>query len=156
MARILVTSLLVCFGTLALAALPEHGAVPPPPPVAPGALPAPTLPPGFDPETGIRSYSQHAFTKIRQGSMLHSDLPDQPLVLPELRGSLAVRRDAEIIKHFTRLAELEVIASLATANNDVVLAERAEEVRRKETQRFNDVMQDLKQQVWEQQVAETP
>ena len=53
-------------------------------------------------------------------------------------------------------AELDLIGNLAASNNDVVLAERAEEVRRKETQRFNDVMQDLRQQVWEQQVAETP
>jgi hypothetical protein len=63
---------------------------------------------------------------------------------PDLRGELERRRDAEMAKHFTRMAELDVIADLAEKAHDFTLAERVEEIRRKETGRFRDAMQELK------------
>jgi 5-enolpyruvylshikimate-3-phosphate synthase len=79
--------------------------------------------------------------------MLRAEVPEKVEPAPDLRGEIERRRDAEMVKHFSRMAELDVIAELAEKNHEVALAERAEEVRRKETDRFRDVMQELKQLV---------
>lgn len=98
---------------------------------------------GVDPQTGQRSYNQHALNKIRPGSMLRSEAPppDEP---EDLRGELERRRDAELTKHYGRMAELDVIAELADKVHDLALAERTEDIRRKEVQRFREAMQDLR------------
>lgn len=111
-------------------------------------------PPGYDPETGQRSYSQHAFTKIRPGSMLHANEPFPEA--PDLRSDLERRRDAELTKHFSRMAELDVIAELAEKAHRVSLQEKVEEVRRKESQRNHEVMQLLHQVTWKKVVARSP
>jgi hypothetical protein len=76
--------------------------------------------------------------------MLRPENPPAEEAPPDLRGDLERRRDTEMIKHFSRMAELDVIADLAEKAHDLTLAERVEEVRRKETGRFRDAMQELK------------
>ncbi len=82
-------------------------------------------------------------TKLRQGSVLRRNKPlDQGV---DLRGELERRRDLEIIQHYTRVAELDVIEAVARKEKDPKLVERVENVRRKETRRFWAVMQHLRQ-----------
>jgi hypothetical protein len=83
-----------------------------------------------------------ATVKTRQGSVLKSDkLLPAPV---DLRSEAERRRDAELRTHFSRLAELDVIAAVAADSKDVALQEDVEEVRRKEVQRHQKTMMALK------------
>ena len=112
---------------------------------------APPRPPpaSAEPEAGptLRLYTQRAFTKIRPGSLLCSRerLPRPP----ELRGPLQLRRDAELIKHYSRLAQLEVIAELGHRQHQAHLGERVDVVVRSETQRYYQAMQGIRQASWQ-------
>lgn len=81
-------------------------------------------------------------TKLRQGSVLRRDKPMAETV--DLRGEFERRRDLEVIEHYTRVAELDVIESLARKEKDHKLIERVENVRRKELRRFFAIMQHLR------------
>ena len=81
-------------------------------------------------------------TKTRPGSMLKTDKPLPGVV--DLRGQAERHRDAELIKHYSRLAELDVLASRAAEARDVALQEHVEDVRRKEVQRHQLVMMRLR------------
>ena len=107
----------------------------------PGAV-AQDVPPDAQPTK--KSQSQRALTKIRPGSVLgaHDAVVPKP---PDLRGELERYRDNEITKHYSRMAELDVIAELAEKSHEVALLEEVEEVRRKEVQRFRQAMQQLRQ-----------
>ena len=118
------------------------------------AFPGERQPPGYDANTGQRSYSQHAYTKIRPGSVLHANEPFPES--PDLRSDLERRRDAELTKHFSRMAELDVIAELAEKSHKVSLEEKVEEVRRKESQRNHEVMQLLRQATWKKVLGRAP
>ena len=124
-----------------------------PAPPAAAAAPAPAPAPGAATQSGVpRSYSQHAFTKIRPGSSLR-EAPGAAGPVIDLRSSWQHQRDAEVAKHFGRMAELDVIASLAERHNDDSMAELAGEVRRKETERYYRAMYRLRQQSFEAPVA---
>jgi len=82
-------------------------------------------------------------TKTRQGSLLKRDKPVAQEV--DLRGELERRRDFELVRHYTRVAEFDVIEAVARANNNATLAERVETVRRKELRRYLAVMQRLRE-----------
>jgi hypothetical protein len=84
-----------------------------------------------------------AVRKTRQGSLLKRDKP--PPAGVDLRGELERRRDFEVLRHYTRVAELDVIEELARSANDLDLAERVETVRRKEQRRYLEVMQRLRE-----------
>jgi hypothetical protein len=81
--------------------------------------------------------------ETRQGSLLKRDKPVAEEV--DLRGELERRRDFEIVRHYTRVAELDVIEELARARDDPALAEKVEDVRRKELRRYLAVMQRLRE-----------
>jgi hypothetical protein len=85
----------------------------------------------------------HNVTKTRQGSLLKRDKPVAEEV--DLRGELERRRDYEIVRHYTRVAEFDVIEGIARANKNLALAERVETVRRKELRRYLAVMQRLRE-----------
>lgn len=85
---------------------------------------------------------QTRVTKLRQGSVLRRDKALGETV--DLRGEFERRRDFEIIQHYTRIAELDVIEAVARKEKDLKLIERAENVRRKELRRFWAVMQKLR------------
>lgn len=76
--------------------------------------------------------------KTRPGSVLKGDKP-LPLAA-DLRSEAERRRDAELVTHFSRMAELDVLAALAAETRDLVLQEQVEQVRRKEVQRHQKVM----------------
>ncbi len=76
--------------------------------------------------------------ETRDGSLIVNNTPmPQP---PDLRGTYEKARDDELIVHYQRLARLDYIAELATAQNDNRLLERVENVRRRETQRHRATM----------------
>ena len=97
----------------------------------PGA--APSLPTASKPSPPVRN-----LTKTRPGSVLKSDklLPG----LVDLRSDAERARDAELRNHFSRLAELDVMAQVAIDRGDTQLEEHVEQVRRKEEQRHQKVM----------------
>ncbi len=80
--------------------------------------------------------------KARPGSLLNRDKPLGESI--DLRGDMERRRDFEVIRHYTRVAELDVIEGLARKANDLTLLERVEDIRRKELQRYFSVMQLLR------------
>lgn len=116
------------------------------------ASPAPVMPrpPGPPPETTsdekpldeTPQAGGRNLAKVRPGSVLRSDklLPGRT----DLRSEAERQRDAELTTHYSRLAELDVIAALAADSDDVMLQEEVEQVRRKEMQRHQKVMMALK------------
>lgn len=80
-------------------------------------------------------------TKTRTNSVLESDklLPGRA----DLRSESERKRDAELRSHFSRVAELDVIAAVAADKGDVSLQEYVDLVRRKELQRHQKVMMAL-------------
>jgi len=80
-------------------------------------------------------------TKTRANSVLESDklLPGHA----DLRSESERKRDAELRSHFSRVAELDVIAAVAADKGDVSLQEYVDLVRRKELQRHQKVMMAL-------------
>ena len=82
--------------------------------------------------------------ETREGSLIVNNTPmPQP---PDLRGTYEKARDDELMVHYQRLARLDYIAELATAQNDNRLLERVENVRRRETQRHRRAMTDFSEQ----------
>lgn len=91
-----------------------------------------------------RSYNQHAYTKIRPESLLQQSSNANMLVFqdpPFTHGALQTRRDNELLRHYTRIAELDAVDELAKKMADHQLQERVEEIRRKEVNRFYAAMQ---------------
>jgi hypothetical protein len=82
-------------------------------------------------------------TKTRAGSMLKKERSEPASV--DLRGEAERRRDAELIKHFTRMAELDVIEEIVTREGTTALLDRIETVRRREMRRHWDVLQQFRQ-----------
>jgi hypothetical protein len=83
--------------------------------------------------------------KTRPGSFLKRDkLWDEPA---DLRGESERRRDRELVTHYRRMAELDVLAAVARDQGDVNLQERVEDVRRKEVERHHKVMIRLKREL---------
>ncbi len=80
-------------------------------------------------------------TKLRADSLLKRDVPMPGLV--DVRGDFEKRRDQELVRHYTRMAELDVIAAVAREQHDDALGERVESVRRKERRRFLALMRRL-------------
>ncbi|MBI3178516.1 MAG: hypothetical protein HYZ27_02575 [Deltaproteobacteria bacterium] len=80
-------------------------------------------------------------SKLRADSLLKRDAP-MP-VLTDVRGDVEKRRDQELVRHYSRMAELDVIAAVAAAEGDDALGERVESVRRKERRRFLALMRQL-------------
>ncbi len=90
--------------------------------------------------SSIMALAAHAATTTppRSGSVL-----DSGKLLPaptDLRGEAELLRDAELTTHFSRLATFDVIASLASRQKHLELAEKVEQVRRKEVQRHQRAM----------------
>jgi len=81
-------------------------------------------------------------TKIRSGSMIRRHQDDPPP--PDLRGEYERRRDHQVIRHFTRLAQLDAITKVALGAGDTALAARVETVRRAENERFRLAMDRLR------------
>jgi hypothetical protein len=77
----------------------------------------------------------------RANSVLKSDklLPGRA----DLRSESERKRDAELRSHFSRVAELDAIAAVASEKGDVSLQEYVDLVRRKELQRHQKVMMAL-------------
>jgi hypothetical protein len=100
--------------------------------------------PAADADLGPRNYTQRAANKLRPGSLIKSEGAEVRAPYIDLAGALGRRRDDELEKHYARLAEMDVIAELAVKHRDVALAERVENVRRKETERFFVVMQEIR------------
>ena len=76
--------------------------------------------------------------KTRPGSVLKGDKPLPPAA--DLRSEAERHRDAELVLHFSRMAELDVLAALAAETRDLALQEQVEHVRRKEVQRHQKFM----------------
>lgn len=81
-------------------------------------------------------------TKIRSGSMIRRHTEDP--TPPDLRGEYERRRDDQVIRHFTRLAQLDAITKVALSVDDTALAAQAETVRRAENERFRLAMDRLR------------
>jgi hypothetical protein len=93
---------------------------------------------------GPRDYTQRAANKLRPGSLLRSEGAEVRTVLVDLRGAWGKQQDAEVATHYTRMAEMDVIAELSLKHHDVAVAERVETVRRSETERFFVAMQQIR------------
>lgn len=103
---------------------------------------------------GKRSYAQAAFTKIRRGSNLSG--PETVLPASYTPGRLGERRDALVRAHYAHMAQIDVLAEAALRAHDVGQAERAEALRRRDTQAFFFAMQALRRQLLEQQAGIGP
>lgn len=90
----------------------------------------------------IRSNRLRNRTKIRSGSMIRRYHEEPPP--PDLRGEYERRRDHEVIRHFTRLAQLDAITKVALGAGDTALAARVETVRRAEKERSRLAMERLR------------
>ncbi len=131
----LIFALALCVTASALAAAPAGA----PPQPAPGAVAAPPA---------------RNLAKTRPGSFLKRDKPwDEPV---DLRGEAERRRDAELVLHYKRSAELDVLASLAEKAGDLAMQERVEDVRRKEVERHHKVMLRLQRELRGATLAGTP
>ncbi|MFC1610460.1 hypothetical protein ACFL6C_05845 [Myxococcota bacterium] len=78
----------------------------------------------------------------RPGSYLKRDKPLGDLA--DLRGEFERRRDFEVVRHYSRVAQLDAIEQVARKENDLALLERIDVVRRKELRRYLAVMQRLR------------
>lgn len=88
-----------------------------------------------------RSQHSRSLTKVRTGSLIHRSRPEEPVV--DLRGEHERRRDHEVIRHYRRMAQLDVIAKVAAETGDEQLTSEVEAVRRTELERFRLAMQHL-------------
>ena len=143
--------MVVVWGTLLLwgvGGAPLHAQPPEEPSPAeaqepPGQEESPT--PAGDEQAPHQSTHYRAYKKVRSGSMIRK-VPDdwRP---PDLRGDYQRRRDHQVVVHFRRLARLDVIAQVAAKAGDTNLADRVEEVRRAENERFRRAMENLRQTI---------
>jgi oligoribonuclease (3'-5' exoribonuclease) len=67
-----------------------------------------------------------------------------------------VRRDVVVAQHYAHMAELDVMAELATRGHDVGLAERVEATRRQATQTFFFTLQALRRHILKHQAEVGP
>ncbi len=80
--------------------------------------------------------------RIRPDSLLIRK--GKAVVEKDLRGDFGRRRDFEMLLHFSRLAELDVIESLAGKLGDSSVSGRAERLRRREKARHRAVLARLR------------
>jgi hypothetical protein len=106
---------------------------------APESLPAtaagpvdPAATPAKEDAPGMRLYTQRAFTKIREGSLLMGRVGSPPSV--DLRSSSERWRDAERVRHYGRLAQLEALADLARRHRLQHVSDRVDVLVRLQTQ----------------------
>jgi hypothetical protein len=125
-------------------------AAPPPAPAAEAlaVLDVPDVP------DGKRSYAQSAFVKIRPGYSLGG--PEELPPPGDTGGELAHRRDILVQRHYAHMAELDAISDAAMRAHDVAAAERAEALRRRDTQHFLLMMQSLRRLLLKQQAEMGP
>jgi hypothetical protein len=83
-----------------------------------------------------------AFKRIRPGSLLIRK--GKAVAEKDLRGDFGRRRDFEMLLHFSRLAELDVIESVAGKLGDSSASGRAERLRRREKARHREVLARLR------------
>ncbi len=81
--------------------------------------------------------------KTRPGSMLRREGPMEEQA-EDLRGEHEKKRDKELVTHYRRMAQLDVLQAVAQEARDLTLQEKVEEVRRKEVQRHYRAMMRLK------------
>ncbi len=103
---------------------------------------------------GKRSYAQAAFNKIRPGYSLGG--PENMPTPEDTQGELGLKRDALVRQHYSHMAQLDAITDAAMRNHDVATAERAEALRRRDTQRFLLQMQHLRRQLLKSQAEMGP
>ncbi len=96
---------------------------------------------GEDEAKPKRSQHSRGLTKIRSGSYLRRNATQEPTT--DLRGEHERRRDYELVRHFERMAELDVIAKVAKGMGDSQLASEVDAVRRAELERFRMAMRYL-------------
>lgn len=89
--------------------------------------------------------------KVRDGSWLAKDEPLPEVV--EVKSRYEAFLEAELRKHYARLAVLDRILELAEENDDDGLAARADSVRRKEVQRFRRTMNEFREQAQARRVV---
>jgi len=79
-----------------------------------------------------------ALTKARPGSLLKAEKAwEEP---PDLRGEGERARDRELATHYSRMAQLDVLATLAGEARELGFLEWVDQVRRKELERHHLVM----------------
>lgn len=103
---------------------------------------------------GKRSYAQSAFVKLRVGYNLGG--PESVLPAADVQGEMGHSRDTLVRQHYGHMAELDAITEVAMRNKDVVTAERAEALRRRDTQHFMLAMQSLRRKLLVQQAEVGP
>ena len=80
--------------------------------------------------------------RYRTGSYL---IRNRPVKLEyDGRGDFERRRDYELTRHYSRMAELDVIESLAAKSGESSLGDRVERIRRIEKARFRTVLAKLR------------
>ena len=114
----------------------------------PEALDVPDVP------DGRRSYAQSAFGKIRPGYSLGG--PEELPPPADTNGELGHRRDTLVQRHYAHMAEIDAISDAAMRGRDVAAAERAEALRRRDTQHFLLMMQSLRRLLLKQQAEMGP
>ena len=87
---------------------------------------------GMEPEEP-RSNHYRALTKIRTGSVLRRRAKENDAV--DLRSRSEKLRDMELVRHYRRLAQLEVILEIATSEKNDRLVARIDRVRMRELKR---------------------
>lgn len=92
--------------------------------------------------------------KVRDGSWLQKDepIPDTP----EVRSRYEAFLEAELRKHYARLAVLDRIIEVAVERDKDSLAARADAVRRKEVARFRKAMTEFRTQTQARRVVGFP
>ena len=103
---------------------------------------------------GKRSYAQSAFNKIRPGYSLGG--PEELPPPADTDGELGHRRDTLVQRHYAHMAEIDAINDAALRLRDVAAAERAEALRRRDTQHFLLMMQSLRRLLLKQQAEMGP
>lgn len=89
--------------------------------------------------------------RVRDGSWLRKDEPLPEVV--EVKSRYEAFLEAELRKHYARLAVLDRILEVAEENDDEGLAARVDTVRRKEIQRFSRAMTEFRLQAQARRVA---
>jgi len=103
---------------------------------------------------GRRSYAQSAYNKIRPGYSLGG--PEELPPPADTDGELGHRRDTLVQRHYAHMAEIDAINDAALRLRDVAAAERAEALRRRDTQHFLLMMQSLRRLLLKQQAEMGP
>ena len=97
-----------------------------------------------------RSFNQRMNTKVRAGSALGGERGPPVAPAPDLAGPLEVALESEVGHHGARMAEFDVIAEVVGQGPG---AERVEEVRRREVQRYFAALRRLRLARWQAWLA---